>query len=367
MKSEQPVWQRVNLVLIFLVLALLSLSLLTLYSLGRDSQADLAFFYKQLLWVCFGLIAFGALAFFNYNRLKNLALPLYLLNNLLLLLIYFMGKTSLGAQRWLEISGFKFQPSEFAKLIFIIVLATYLSEQKEEELNWKSIFIGSLILAVPSLLIFAQPDLGTSLVLVAIFGGFLLVAKASPRKLFILALIAYIAVFAAFKLNLLHDYQMKRLVVFLNPQVDPLGSGYNIKQSVIAVGSGQIRGKGLFAGTQSRLNFLPPAARHTDFIFAVFAEETGFIGSAILITLFFLLFSQSLRIAVLARDYFGLLLATGFVTMWAFQVLVNIGMTIGIMPVTGIPLPFFSYGGSSIIMNLSAVGILLNIYARRFS
>lgn len=366
MKSEQPVWQRVNLVLIFLVLAIISLSLLTLYSLGRDSQADLAFFYKQLLWIFLGLLVCGVLAFFNYNRLKNLALPLYLLNNLLLLLIYFLGKTTLGAQRWLEIGGFKFQPSEFAKIIFIIMLATYISEQNED-LNWKNIFISGLILSLPGLLIFAQPDLGTSLVLVAIFGGFLLVGKAGPKKIFILCLIAYLAVFAAFKLNFFHDYQMKRLVVFLNPQIDPLGSGYNIKQSVIAVGSGQIKGKGLFAGTQSRLNFLPPAARHTDFIFAVFAEETGFMGSAILIGLFFLLLSQTLRIAVLARDYFGLLLAVGFVTMWAFQILVNIGMTVGIMPVTGIPLPFFSYGGSSIIMNLSAIGILLNIYARRFS
>lgn len=366
MISEQPVIQKVNLVLIFLVLSLLSLSLLTLYSLGQGSLADLAFFYKQLAWAGIGLAALIVFAFFNYNRFKHLAWPLYLLNNLFLAIISLVGKSSLGAQRWLELGGLTFQPSEFAKLTLILVLATYLSEQAEE-VSWKTIFVSGLILAVPGILILTQPDLGTSLVLAAIFGGLLLVGKASPRQLAVLFLLAAIAVFLAVQFNLLHEYQIKRLTVFLNPEGDPLGSGYNLKQSIIAVGSGQIKGKGLFSGTQSRLNFLPPAAKHTDFIFSVFAEETGFLGSALLIGLYFLLFGQVLSLAVSARDYFGLLLAAGIVSMWLFQTAVNIGMTIGIMPVTGIPLPFFSYGGSSIIMNLTAVGILLNIYARRFS
>jgi len=200
----------------------------------------------------------------------------------------------------------------------------------------------------------------------AIVAGMFVAGGVKARHLLVLCLAVYLIIALVFQFNLLHDYQMKRLAVFLNPEIDPLGSGYNLRQSMIAIGSGGIFGKGLFSGTQSRLDFLPPAVRHTDFIFAVIGEELGFIGGAAVIALLFVLLIRTLRVAVLSRNHFGMLIAAGIASMWLFQVLVNIGMTIGIMPITGIPLPFISYGGSSMVANMAAAGLLLSIYSRRW-
>lgn len=359
--------KKVDFGLIALTFAIVAIGLIVLYSIGLGTGRVAGdFAKKQLVWAIVGVALMGGVALLDYSRLKNYIPFIFGVNMLLLLATFAVGKTALGAQRWVEFGGFRFQPSEFSKLILIITLAAYLSEKNGELDGWREVLIAGAMAAPIVVLILLQPDLGTALVLIAVMAGMFIVAGLKPKQLLILALVAYIAVFGVFKLNLLHEYQMKRLVVFVNPDVDPLGSGYNLRQSIIAIGSGGVLGKGLFSGTQSRLNFLPPAVRHTDFIFAVIGEELGLIGGGVLLGLIFLLLTRALRTAALARNHFGLLIASGIATMWIFQTLVNIGMTIGIMPVTGIPLPFVSYGGSSMMMNLAAVGLLLSIYSHRW-
>jgi len=283
----------------------------------------------------------------------------------LLLAIVVVGHSALGAQRWISIAGMRFQPSEFAKIAIIITLAAHLSNMEEGLGSWRGIAAALVHVAPAFLLILIQPDLGTALVIVAIVAGILVAGGARPRHLLVLLMIGVLLVALVLNFHLLKDYQVKRLVVFINPEVDPLGSGYNLQQSMIAVGSGQLRGKGLFSGTQSRLSFLP--IRHTDFIFAVLAEELGFLGAAAMVLMFVALVSRAYYLASAARSGFGLLLGAGIASMWLFQMVVNIGMTIGIMPVTGIPLPFVSYGGSAALANMMAVGLLLSLVIHRFS
>ena len=220
------------------------------------------------------------------------------------------------------------------------------------------------IALVPMFLIFLEPDLGMTLSIFMIAVGMLLVGGASVRQMAVLGAGSLVAVVAALQLHVLKSYQLNRLLVFLKPDMDPLQSGYNLLQSKIAIGSGQLLGKGLFQGTQTNLKFIPE--HHTDFIFSVVGEELGFIGGVVLLALFALLLWRAFKIAITARDPFGTMLAVGIVVMFFFQILVNIGMTMGIMPVTGIPLPFISYGGSSLMVNFFCVGLLLNIGMRRF-
>lgn len=358
--------RKIDFALIAIAAGLAVLSLLVLNSIGAGSGEGAQFAKKQGVWLVAGLAVMVAVGFFNYTRLRHYLPFIYGLNLAMLIVIYMVGSTALGAQRWIEIGPFRFQPSEFSKLMVIVTLASYLAERKGEIAGWRDILLAIGHVVPFIVLILLQPDLGTALVLVAVLAGMLVVGGVTPKQMLVLMFLAYLAIGLVFKFNLLHDYQMKRLVVFVNPEVDPLGSGYNLRQSIIAIGSGGLAGKGLFSGTQSRLNFLPPAVRHTDFIFAVLGEELGFAGGLALIAGFFLLLTRSLRAASLSRNYYGLLIGTGIVSMWAFQLLVNIGMTIGIMPVTGIPLPFISYGGSSLIMNMAAVGLLLSIFSRRW-
>lgn len=353
--------------LILAVLGLIAFSLATLYSLSMGSAGTSSYILKQVVWVIVGLITMTVIAFLDYGRLKHFMPFIYSLNVFLLIVIFLVGKTALGAQRWMEVGGFRFQPSEFSKIMLIVTLGAILAEKKGEISGWRDIFLAGAHVAPVMVLILIQPDLGTTLVLLAITVGMLVAAGISSKQIAVLSVAAYAAVTAVFKFHLLHEYQMRRLTVFLNPDIDPLGSGYNLRQSIIAIGSGGLSGKGLFSGTQSRLDFLPPAVKHTDFIFAVIGEELGFIGGALLIMFIFFLLARTFRIASQSRNHFGLLIACGIASMWIFQVLVNMGMTIGIMPVTGIPLPFISYGGSSMIMNMAAVGLLLNIYRRRWT
>lgn len=350
-------------VLLVLVVAITGVGLAVLYSISRTGTEDYA--YKQALWLMIGLVSGVVLAYRDYNRLRSAVPILYVANILLLAAIIVVGFSALGAQRWISIAGMRFQPSEFAKIAIIITLAAYLSNSKEGLESWRGV-AGVLLHVAPAfLLILIQPDLGTSLVIVAIVAGMLVAGGAKPRHLLVLLLMGVLFVALVINFHLLQDYQVKRLVVFLNPEVDPLGSGYNLQQSMIAVGSGQMRGKGLFSGTQSRLSFLP--IRHTDFIFAVLAEELGFLGAAAMVTMFVALISRAFYLASAARSDFGLLLGAGIASMWLFQVVVNIGMTIGIMPVTGIPLPFVSYGGSSALANMMAAGLLASLAIHRFS
>lgn len=359
------IFRNVDLGLIVTVFGLIAISLVALYSIAAGTNDD-GGFTKQIVWIGIGLAAMTVTAFIDYTRLRHLTLVIYILNIVLLLAIVFAGMTALGAQRWIMIGPFRFQPSEFTKLFVIMTLAAFLAERKGQPIGWRDV---SLVLAyaAPSIvLILLQPDLGTALVVCAAIAGMLLAAGAGYKQLGALAFMAWTAGLVVIRFNLLHEYQLKRLVVFLNPDIDPLGSGYNLKQSIIAIGSGGVFGKGWLSGTQSRLDFLPPSVRHTDFIFAVIGEELGLIGGIVLLALFFFLVSRALRVAQLSRNYYGLLIGVGVVSMWIFQVLVNVGMTIGIMPITGIPLPFVSYGGSSMLMNFMAVGLLLSIYARRW-
>ncbi len=259
-----------------------------------------------------------------------------------------------------------FQPSEIFKLVFIIALSAYLSNRGEAQL--KSIPIKSLIifLAVPCLLIIKQPDLGTSILIVFLF-VVLFVSRGLSKKIIIMVLIIG-AISAPFlghvAWNHLKDYQKNRIIAFLDPDIDPSGTGYHINQSKITIGSGGLTGKGYLKGTQGALRFLPE--KHTDFIFSVFAEEWGFLGSIFLVGIYFWLFLRGLNTAMLAKDEFGRLVATGITAMFLIYFFVNIGMTLGMMPVVGVPMPFMSYGGTSLLSNFIAAGILINIRIRRF-
>ena len=359
-------FSKIEFLTISLSLLLVGFGIVMIYATEALTKISLAesFALRQALWALIGLAGIVALSLFDYGKLKESSTLIYVLDIVLLLAIFVVGKKALGAQRWISMGPFQFQPSEFSKILVIIVLASLFSKWKEDMSQAKQIIFSIAYITPIVLLIVFQPDLGTALVILATLFGMLTAAGIKGRYLLILLLSAYLLAAGAFHFHLLKGYQMKRLVVFLNPNVDPYGSGYNLKQSIIAVGSGGLKGKGLLSGTQSRLNFLPE--RRTDFIFAVIGEKLGFFGTSILLAAMFLLILRALFIAANSRSFFGFLIAVGIASMWAFQIIVNAGMTIGIMPVTGIPLPFISYGGSSMITNLLAVGLLSSIYGHRF-
>ncbi len=298
---------------------------------------------------------------FDYKTLGKFSTVLYGINMIMLLAVMFVGQSALGAQRWIQIGPISLQPSEFSKLIMIIALADMLDKKSGRMHSLRDVIPIFLYVGFPFILVLKQPDLGTSLVFLAILFGMIFVAGIRTKHLMMIfgAGLAFMPIFWHF----LKDYQKQRLTVFIDPNVDPLGSGYHIIQSKIAIGSGMLFGKGLFAGTQSQLNFLPE--NHTDFIFAVIGEELGFVGAVVILLLYFILLYRGIKIAGSARDNFGTLLATGITSMLAFHLLVNVGMTAGIMPVTGIPLLLMSYGVSALTTNMISVGILLNIYMRR--
>lgn len=319
------------------------------------------FVERQGFFALMNIIIIFVMLNFDYKILGKFATGLYGINMVMLLAVMFVGQSALGAQRWIQLGPISLQPSEFSKLIMIISLADLLDKKKGQLYSFKDLIPIFLYVAVPFLLVLKQPDLGTALVFLAILFGMIFVAGIRTKHLMMIfgAGAAFMPIFWHF----LKDYQKKRLTVFIDPNVDPLGSGYHIIQSKIAIGSGMLFGKGLFAGTQSQLNFLPE--NHTDFIFAVIGEELGFVGAVLILMLYFILLYRGIKIAGLARDNFGTLLATGITSMLAFHLLVNVGMTAGIMPVTGIPLPLMSYGVSALTTNMVSVGILLNIYMRR--
>lgn len=329
----------------------------------RDGPNQYAMLIKQSIWVGMGFIALFIMATINLKKLKAYAYVIYAINILFLILVYFVGKTSFGAQRWIPLGFFHFQPSEIGKLLIIVSLASYLSEKRENPFGMRDFIFAGIHVAIPLFLIFGQPDLGTSLVFLIIFVGMLLFARVKAKYVIFVLLVCVLAGFMSIKLGFLSEYQMNRLLVFIDGDRDPLGTGYNLLQSQIAIGSGGLYGKGYKSGTQAGLNFLPN--HETDFIFSVIGEEWGFAGSLLLIFLFFSLLARALYIAVTSRSRFGEIAVGGIVSMLFFQVLVNIGMTIGIMPITGVPLPFVSYGGSAMLTNLATIGLLLNISSRR--
>jgi rod shape determining protein RodA len=322
------------------------------------------FVKKQLLWFFLGLVVLGVTVLIDYHSLKNYAREIYLGNLILLVLVLFLGREGGGAQRWMGIGAFRLQPSEIAKVATIITMAAYLSRNRATISHLPTVFKSFLYLSAPMLLVLLEPDLGTSLTFIFFWLGMLWIAQARALHLLLIILLGLLGFAAMWHFDILKDYQKDRILIMRNPTADRRGKGYQLIQQKIAVGSGQLTGKGITQGTQSQHHFIPE--QHTDAIFSVIGEETGFLGSSILLLLFAaLVVWRILNVALLAQDDFGLFIATGFASMFACHIFINVGMVLGIMPVTGLPLPFVSYGGSNLLTNMIAIGLLLNICMRR--
>ncbi len=343
--------------------------LLTAYGTLIVSSATVATstMMRHLLGIGVGLVVMVILWAIDYRRYSGWIGVLGVLCAVLIIspLIPGVGVEQKGARSWVQFLGVQVgQPSEPAKLLFIVVLAWVMSTFKGRIETLPQVFKVAAVVVGAVALMLLQPDLGTSLVFIATALVMAVAAGMKGRYFIAIGLLAALGVFAIVQLDLLDEYQMDRLTVFIDPEADTTGAGYNLRQSTIAIGSGGITGKGLGAGTQSNLNFLPE--RHTDFIFAVLGEELGFMGGLVLLACYLALLLVALAIATSSRDLFGSLIAIGVLGMWLFQILENMGMTIGIMPITGIPLPFMSFGSSSMVTNLGAVGLLLSVWARRY-
>lgn len=358
---------------IIMVVLVLIMGLLILSSATLNVNSDQWFFVKkQALWIAIGLICMMGVLLIDYGVLDRYYRYIYGFNLALLLAVLVSGKTAKGAQAWLNLGPLGGQPSELAKVMVIITFAVFLTRRQAPMERFKDLVPAFVHIGIPLILILLQPDLGTSLVFIAVMFGMLYVAGARSSLLLkiigagILVVILAVVGHEKFGLPLpLEEYQLKRLIVFINPYLDGRGgrgAGWHVIQSLVAIGSGGFWGKGLFNGTQVQGNFLPE--HHTDFIFSVVGEELGFIGAAFILGIYFILLYRVLRIAFRSRDQFGTLISVGIASMWGFHILQNIGMSIGIMPITGIPLPFLSYGGSSMLANLISVGLLLNINLR---
>jgi rod shape determining protein RodA len=350
--------------LIALVLLVASVGMLNLYS--TTSQGDLSgtsFFTKQILWMLIGLAVMITVAFIEYRFYSDVAYMVYFVTLFLLLTVMAYGYITSGAQRWIRIGSVSFQPSEFVKISFILALGKFFQRPPGREgYALKDLTHPFILVLVPMGLILKQPDLGTAILLLLIFVSVLFFVKIRWTSLLTLA-IAGLAVLPLLW-TFLKEYQKKRILTFFNPDMDPLGAGYHIIQSKIAVGSGGFFGKGLGMGTQCKLGFLPE--QQTDFIFSALAEEWGLMGSLIVLALYFSLIFWGLRIAVQSKDRFGAVVSFGVVAMLFWHVFINMGMVLGVMPVVGIPLPLLSYGGSFFLSSLIGVGLLLNVSMRRY-
>ncbi len=361
---ERPWYQSLNYPLLAAAVALAIFGLVVIQSASLHIPGGRTDFSHQLIFLIVGIALMLALTFLDYHIWQRLAWPIYIVNILMLGAVAVAGHQALGAQRWIGVGPFVFQPSEPAKLFTILSLAAILANPKRSYQHLWELWQPLAAVLIPVALVMKQPDLGTALVLIAILTAMLFFAL--PKLLHFAAyattvtLGGFIAVATPYFLK---GYQRQRLLVFLDPKHDPQGAGWSLIQSKIAVGSGNLAGKGLYHGTQTQLGFVPEHA--TDFIFSVIGEELGFLGALLLLGLYALLLGSAMFAVIAARDKYGLLVAVGIIAMFTFHMLVNIGMTIGIMPVTGIPLPFISYGGSSLITCLMAVGILLNIHLQQ--
>ncbi|HEY3071216.1 MAG TPA: rod shape-determining protein RodA [Candidatus Limnocylindrales bacterium] len=361
-RSLAVIWRSFDLQLTIYALLLTSIGLAMAYSNSVESGGSLfardSTFVRGLMWAGLSMLVLAIATAFDYAWLKTLAWPIYFTNLGLLAATLVVGSGVGGTARWIPILGLQFQFSELAKILMIVVLANFLaSRQGKLDSIWS--ILGACMLVAPALvLVMLQPDLGTSLVFVAILGGMLFMSGASLRWLGLLAAAAVPASYVAWT-YLLRDYQKARLLSFLDPSQDIQGAGYQLYQSQIAVGSGGLFGKGLTNGTQDSLNFLP--VQTTDFVFAKLSEELGFLGAVVVFALFVALIWRILVCAWRSRDPFGLLMASGIASLVLFQVVVNVGMVIGVMPITGIPLPFVTHGGASLISLGLGLGILQSI------
>ena len=400
--------KKIDFVIFLSALGLIILGLMALYSSSNavlDQDVKTNYFIKQLVWTFLGMILIIIILFLPNKWFYESAYNLYGISIFFLLLVLIFGKPGQGAERWLSIGPLSLQPSEFVKLTTILALARYISQDNVNLNRLKDFAIAALIVVIPFILIIRQPDLGTALVfgvlalpmfywaglrgsnlLLIIWPFFIILASFQFFSFLVLMVILvvfllyshrskYILIFnflvniimgliTPFLWNSLKPYQRNRIKIFLDPESDPRGAGYQIIQSKVAIGSGGILGKGFMQGSQTQLRFLPE--QHTDFIYAVIGEEFGYLGISIGLVLFTTFLIRGVQIAVFVRNRFNSIVSIGIVTVFAFHVLVNIGMTIGLLPVTGLPLSFLSYGGSALITNMIMVGILLNFYKNRY-
>lgn len=402
------IYKKFDIILLVSFLGLLVLGLLGLYSSSNTAMEQgvaTNYFVKQLIWVIVGIFFLIGLYFIPLKWIIDSAYTLYGLNILLLVIVIFLGKSGQGAVRWLQIGPIFVQPSEFAKLATILAVSRFISREDVDINTLKDFLITALLFVIPFILVIRQPDLGTSMVFVAMALPIMNWAGLKFGNL-VLILMPFLMVFASFQFytflilmavlvfyllyskrskfvvmfnflvnifmglitpvlwNNLKPYQRNRIKIFVNPEADPQGAGYQIIQSKVAVGSGGIFGKGFMEGSQTQLRFLPE--QHTDFIFAVIGEEFGFTGVLLGLLLYVTLFIRGIQIASLVKNRFSSIVSIGIVTVLAFHVIINISMTVGLLPVTGLPLPFISYGGSSLLTNFIMIGILLNFYKNRY-
>jgi rod shape determining protein RodA len=364
-RLDRRLLQNFDWILFVLVLIISGVGLLNIYSAGF-SLTDLRqtpLYIKQLQWILIGIAGMAFAFFIDYRFLSRHAYIFYGISIILLIVVYAAGYATRGSQRWIAVGGFTLQPSELVKLTIILALAKYFDRhQFGRRYHLTDLFIPFLIVLVPFLLILKQPDLGTGLILLILFLTIVFYVGLDWKSLLIAA--AGGLFLTPIGWYFLRDYQRERILTFFSPERDPLGSGYHIIQSMIAVGSGGIFGKGFLKGSQTQLKFLPE--QQTDFVFSVFAEEWGFLGGIVLLFMFFFLILWGLKIMTHSKDYIGALIALGITMLIFWEVFINIGMVLGILPVVGIPLPFFSYGGSSMVVLMTAVGLLMNISVRRF-
>ena len=356
--------KRFNWTLIILELMIFGVGIWNLHSATTVDDKSLGLYRSQIIWFTIGLAITALSLLLHYSFLSRIAYFVYFANILLLVAVLALGKSSLGARRWIGFGGFRIQPSEFMKISMVICLAKYFETDRTiGGYGFKDLILPTMLVAVPALLIMMQPDLGTAMIILLTYGSMMMFIKIRPQTLLVLGLIAATAMPIMYKYGL-KPYQRQRIISFIDPLSDPKGSGYNSIQSMIAVGSGQLVGKGYKQGTQSQLNFLPE--HHTDFIFSVFSEEHGFVGCVILLILYLVFLSNALSISYQSNDKFGLLLSLGITTIFFWHVFVNMGMVMGLLPIVGVPLPFMSYGGSALITATAGVAILTNIANKKF-
>ena len=352
-----------------LIIALLicAFGILSVYSgtYQKEGQSWQDIYKRQLLWICLGVLIFLGMSNLNYRRLWDWTYVFYGLCLFLLFAVFILGIIRMGAQRWLNLFWFSFQPSEMTKLIMVVFLAKYFSKKSVNDVSllskkfgiFRGLVLPFIFTAVPMGLVVEQPDLGSGVIIFLVFLTILYVTGVKLRYIFLF--VGGILCATPLLWHFLREYQRARIMVFMNPNIDPLGAGYTVIQSRIAIGSGGLFGKGWLCGTQSQLRFLPES--HTDFIFATFSEEWGFLGSVVLVCLYYFLIRKGFIIAQRTSDSFGKLLALGISLMLGVQVFINVAMNLGLAPVVGIPLPLMSYGGSSVLTTFIALGILVNI------
>lgn len=355
--------------LIVATLGLTALGAVMIYSatshrLEAAGMNPMHFVNRQMVALAIGIIAMVVVTAIDYRLYRVWAPVVYAASLVMLVITASTGTTVNASRAWIVFGGFQFQPAELAKPALILMLAALFHERRESALGLRALVEATVIAAAPILLILAQPDLGTAIVFVAITFGVLLIARVRVRYMVALAAIGVISMAGALQLNILKEYQLERLTTFLqSSEADLQDAGWNVAQAQIAVGSGQVSGQGLFQGSQTRMSYVPE--NHTDFIFTVVGEELGFLGASLLLALFALLLWRALQTAAVARDTLGALIAAGVIAVFSFQLFINVGMSVGIMPVTGLPLPFVSYGGTSLIGSFIMVGLLQNVYMRR--